>query len=434
MQPLSFFVVLTTCALCVVPLQAATEVETLLQQIPEPKSAALSDAALQQARGRVVAHPELAATWILLGDALAQKQRDTAEASWYAPAELAYQQALKLDPTRADAMTGLAWVWGGRHDFTQSVSWAKKAMEADPQNASAHGIVGDAALELGDLDRAFESYQRMMDLRPDLSSYSRGAWLVWLTGDAKKGRWLMEKAIAYGSPHAENTAWCRSRLALMLFHEGALLPAAQLVEKAVQAAPANVPLLLMQARIQAAQSQDEAALATYQKILRAGQHLEALIGLGDLHAARGRSAEAEAAYFAVESLHVENVKNNIHDHMIMARFYADHDRQIEAAQKLVLAHKESQNVYDLDALAWVALKAKDLPAARKLILKALNAHTPDAEIHFHAGLIAEALGDHRGAQSHLSKALQLNPHFHLLHAPIAAKKLTELSQRVAVKE
>ena len=83
-------------------------------------------------------------------------------------------------------MNGMAWVAGGRHVFDQSIEWANRALKIDPGNAPARGIIGDAALELGDYDRAFDEYQKMMDLRPDLSSWSRGAWLLWLTGNPSK--------------------------------------------------------------------------------------------------------------------------------------------------------------------------------------------------------------------------------------------------------
>ena len=66
------------------------------------------------------------------------------------------------------------------------------------------------------------SYQQMLDIRPDISSYSRGAHLLWLTGDKRKATWLMYKAILTGAPYAENTAWCQTQLALILFNSGAI--------------------------------------------------------------------------------------------------------------------------------------------------------------------------------------------------------------------
>ena len=46
-----------------------------------------------------------------------------------------------------------------------------------------YGLLGDAVLEQGSLDEAAIAYQCMVDLRPDLQSYSRVAHLRWLKGD-----------------------------------------------------------------------------------------------------------------------------------------------------------------------------------------------------------------------------------------------------------
>ena len=55
-----------------------------------------------------------------------------------------------------------------RHEFEKSIESARKALALAPTNAAAYGLLGDAALELGDYDLAAEHYQRMLDLRPDI--------------------------------------------------------------------------------------------------------------------------------------------------------------------------------------------------------------------------------------------------------------------------
>ena len=44
--------------------------------------------------------------------------------------------------------------------------------------------LGDAQTELGNYDKAAEAYQKMVNLRPDLSSYNRAAYFRFLYGDA----------------------------------------------------------------------------------------------------------------------------------------------------------------------------------------------------------------------------------------------------------
>src|SRR5262249_47661397 len=62
------------------------------------------------------------------------------------------------------------------------------------------GLLGDVLMEQGKLDNALAAYQRMLDLRPDLHSYARGAHLRWLKGDVEGAIELMSLASSAASP------------------------------------------------------------------------------------------------------------------------------------------------------------------------------------------------------------------------------------------
>ena len=411
------------------PAPAVPTAEQTLAKIPAPAGASATDQALGIALGKVREKPAEATGWVNLGDALAQEQRDTASEKFYDHAEAAYASALRLNPRSVDAMTGLAWVTGGRHLFDQSQDWANRALALDAENAAAHGLLGDAAVELGDYEAAYEHYQKMMDAKPDLSSWSRGAHLLWLTGDSKKAAWLMEKALKAGAPFAENTAWCRAKLALMLFQQGSLISAAQVLEPPLRAATKNTHVLLAAGRIAAAREDFPAAEKYFQTVLAEGPNHDALAALGDLRAAQGDPAAAEEFYVKVEALDAAQVAQAGHSHAGMARFYADHDRHLIEALRLAEARKLTRNVHEADTLAWVYYKSGDQPRAIEAIKRALSQHTQDAEIHFHAGMIAAKFGDRVSAQNHLQQALSLNPHFSLLQAPIAVATLAQLGSQ-----
>lgn len=378
--------------------------------------------------------PNHAKSWIEAGDALAQLQRESEHARYYDAAEAVYAEALRLAPVNVDALTGMAWVTGGRHQFDKSIDWGKQALAVDSQCIEAYGILGDAALELGDYDMAFENYQIMMDLRPDLSSWSRGAHLLWVTGEKGKALALMGKAIGAGAPFAENTAWCRIRMATMLFDDGALPAAEQNIRPLLEAGSKNSHLLLLAARIAAAKEDFSLAEKHYRTLLESGPNQQASAGLGDLMTVSGKAADAEAFYQTVESLHTTHVKDGVHDHGFMAKFLADHDRNLVEALRMAEEHKLTKNVQEADTLAWVYFKNGMLPQAIAAMKRALSQNTPDPEMHYHAGMIASAFGDVTAAKKHLEQALAMNPNFSLIQAPLAVKTLQSLDQRKSISQ
>jgi tetratricopeptide (TPR) repeat protein len=393
---------------------------------------AAADDAIARWTQRAAAAPDDREAWVSLGDAFMQKARESADASYYRRAEAAYQKALASGPSLGGAFVGLAWVHGALHDFEQSEEWARKALNMDPSSGAAHGLLGDAALERGDYEAALEHYQKMLDIRPDLASYSRAAQLLWVIGNTRKALWLMEKAGKAGAPYAENTAWVQSQLAQMLWSQGSLLAAEQTLEAALKAAPRNHHLLASMARVKSARGDYAAAIDHYQRAIAAVPRLETVVALGDVYAVTGQRGEADRQYALVETINRLNRANGVRDDLQMVKFYADHDRNLtQALEEGEAIFRTRKNVYAADTLAWCYYKAGRYEEARKLIRKALARRTPDAEILFHAGMIHAKLGDRAQAQKYLYQALSLNPQFHPVHAPTAAATLDALGGRPA---
>src|SRR5712692_5485988 len=326
----------------------------------------------------------------------------------------------------------MAWVQGALHEFEQSVEWATKALAVDPAYQPAHGLLGDAALEMGDYDLAFKHYQKMLDLRPDLSSYSRGAQVLWVTGNQRKAVFMMDKAVNAGGSYAENTAWARAQLALLLWSQGALLPAEQVLEAALKATPGNHHVLAATAKVRTARGDYAAAIDHYKRAIAVVPQFETVVALGDLYAVTGQKDEAEKQYALVETINRLNLAAGVRTDLQMAKFYADHDRNVaQAAQEAEAASRTRKTVYAFDTLAWSYYKAGRYEEARQAIRKALARRTPDAEILFHAGMIYARLGDRVTAQQFLYEALSMNPHFHPAHAATAAATMAQLGGRPA---
>jgi tetratricopeptide (TPR) repeat protein len=409
------------------PRTAAKTAQQILASIQTPPPNSPTHNAVVKALTQAGKLPNDPNTWTMLGDALAQYVRDTNNQGYYDQAKLTYGRALQLDPHNLGALTGLAWVEGGRHLFEQSVAWANKALEIDPDDPTAYGILGDAELELGDYDQALQHYQKMISLRPDLSSYSRSGYFLWLTGHRAKAIELMQRAIRAGAPFAENTAWCRAKLAMMLFDDGALVPAWQTLEPALNATNDNIHVLLAAGRIMTARHDYAAAIQYYRRAIALTPNIEALAAMGDIYALQGDKTKAEECYQQVETLHSANLSTGLHDHMQMARFYADHERNLIEALRMAEQFKLTRNVLQADALAWVYFKKGDLDNAAEAMNRALSHGSLDPSAYFHAGMIAAKRGDLTRARHYLATALGFNPEFSPLDAPLARKTLDNLT-------
>lgn len=128
----------------------------LLAAIPKPAGNSPADQAVNSAIEKTRRSPDDDKAWVNLGDVLMQRVRESADPAAYGHAERAYQKALSLEPKSAEAMVGLAWVHGGRHEFDKSITWAKRAIALDPQNHAAYGLLGEADVELGNYEAALQ--------------------------------------------------------------------------------------------------------------------------------------------------------------------------------------------------------------------------------------------------------------------------------------
>ncbi len=386
-----------------------------------------TDAAIKKASMSANASPKSERVWSDLGDAYMQKARETADASYYTRAEAAYRKALAIDEKSVTALAGMAWVNGGRHEFEASIDWAKKALAINPKLEAAYGLIGDAALEMGDYEGAFEQYQKMLDSRPDLASYGRSAHLLQVTGDTRRASWLLAKAIASGGPFAENTAWCRSQLALVYFSQGGYVPAQQVLDQGLKLAPNDFHLLAVQGRVKAAVKDYDGAIASYKKASEIAPQQDVVAALGDLYMLTGKTDDAKKQYALVESIARINEANGVRGDMLTARFYADHD--IHLTEALAMAEKEyktRKNVYAADNLAWCYYKNGNIDEARKYIRLALKQNTPEALFRFHKGMIYAKAGDRVVAQQALYEAMSINPQFDPMFAPVAMKTMEQL--------
>ena len=216
-----------------------------------------------------------------------QKARETGDPAYYGKAEGAIQEV-----ARRNADDPLALVLGGtlqlaRHDFAGALSSGERAVAVAPRSAAAYGVLGDAALELGQYERAVAAFQDMIDLRPDLASYSRVAYARELHGDLPGAMEAMQLAVNAGAPRTEGANWARVQLGHLYFLSGDLEGAERQYGQALQLLPDYVHALAGQGRVAAARGDLAGAIQRYTRALELTPLPEFAIALGDLYRATG---------------------------------------------------------------------------------------------------------------------------------------------------
>jgi tetratricopeptide (TPR) repeat protein len=381
-------------------------------------------------QSRLTAVPADWSSWATLGLAYVQQARVTADPTYYPKAEAVLNRSLRIHAHgNLPALTGLAALALARHDFSGALDLGRRAVALDDFNANAHGVMGDALVELGRYDEAFVQIQRMVDLRPDLSSYARVSYARELQGDVVGARRDMRLALDAAASFADR-AWALNQLGDLAFTVGDLRAAAGDYRKAMAADPSFVPAQAGVAKVAAAQGDVPGAIRSYRHIVEVYPLPQYVVDLGDLLTVSGDPAGAARQY---ELLRVEAQlfrANGVDMDLEVAQFDAEHVVRTDeglAAARAEFARRQSVTV--ADALAWALHAAGHDAEALGYANRSLSLGTRSALFLFHRGMIEKALGRMAAARRDLAAAIDLNPHFSILWGPRAARALASLGGR-----
>jgi tetratricopeptide (TPR) repeat protein len=399
--------------------------DTLLMPLAgESETQSPADRQLRAARALVRSRPSDAKGYNLLAAAYMQKAREADDFGVNSKAMEALDRSLRLAPDGYDALKLRAKLLLTFHRFEEGLEVARRVQSINPQDHDNYGAITDALVELGEYPAAVEAAQRMVDLRPETSSYARVSYLRWLHGDAAGAVEAMRVAAQAASPkEPERVAWCHVQLGDALMNTGKAAEAEREFDRALFVFPGYGAALDAKARARVRAGDLEGALEIYRREYEAEPSADTALALGDLYAKLGRAEEARKHYAAFETLEPENAAAENDMHHLVA-YWTDHDRNLDEA--LALARKERErrkDIYTCDTLAW-ALYKKGLHAeAKSASDEALRLGTRDPRLLYHAGMIAYALGERGRGAEYLRQALAINPSFDVLQADAARRTL-----------
>jgi tetratricopeptide (TPR) repeat protein len=359
-----------------------------------------------------------------LAAAYMQKVRETVDFGYLDRAERILNNVLVSDDGNYEALRMREVVELERHHFQNAADLAEAIIGLHPADPWSYGILGDASMEMGHYDRAAAAYGHMLALRPDQSSLNRASWYEFVAGRPQEAITLMKQAIESGARSPENTAWCLVDLGNLYFKTGDIDQASRSYEQAAQTFPGYHAAQAGLGRVRAARGRYAEAIAAYRKAQSSVPLPEYTAALEQLYILSNQPEEAhkqrDLIDFVDRMARLASEKTNRN----LSIVYADEGRNLDRALDLVQAEiKVRDDIYTHDALAWVLFQKKDYVHAEESARVALELGTPEPAFYYHAGRIAAALGKREEARKLFSRALELNPAFDVRAAQIAAGSL-----------
>ncbi len=388
-------------------------------------STTVGDREISAAQAALERFPSEPNSYDLLAAAYMQKSRETGDFGLNAKAEEALDRASKLAPDDYNTIKLRAKLLLTYHRFAEALQAAQQAQAINPRDHDVYGAMTDALVELGEYDKAVEAAQTMVDLRPDTASYSRISYLRALHGDTKGAIEAMRIAVEAANPgDLESVAWCRVHLGDELMNAGQLADAEREYDHALFIFPDYHLALAAKARARLAAGDTDGAVTYYKRAVERIPLPDYAGALGDIYTKLGRADDAKKQYALVEFVERTGAQGGTYSRQL-ALFWADHDMRLDDA--LAAAQRERAlrgDVYTCDALAWCLYRKGQFAEAKTAMAEALRLGTRDPRLLYHAGMIANALGDRRGGAKYLQQALSINASFDVLQADVAKKTLS----------
>ena len=360
-----------------------------------------------------------------LGLAYEQRWRETGDSSFLPLAAHALRNARALSANDPLTIQGLGSLALTRHEFGRALVLGRLAIRLAPYSSNPYGIEGDALLELGRYPQAFAAFQKMVDLKPNLSSYARVSYARELTGDLPGAITAMRMALDASVGDREGYAWSSVQLGKLYWMSGDGRTAARLYRGALEIFPGYVYALDALVPIEAARGHLRRAIALERRTVDAIPLPQFVGQLGDLYARAGQPRLAREQQATVRVIQRLLGVNGVKVDLETAIYRADHS--IDPAGTISLARKARAlrpSILGDDTLAWALARGGRCAEALGWSKRALRLGTLDSLFDFHRGSIEQCLGNAAAARTWFARALALNPNFSVRFAPVARRAVS----------
>ncbi len=334
---------------------------------------------------RLDEQPEDIVAAVMLSDALLRQARVTNRASLAMRAEAALTRVLREDAGNYAATQMMGAVYLSQHRFREAVAAAERARSMRPDDAVNFGIIGDGHLELGDYDRAFDAFDRMVQMKPGAAAYARVAYARELQGNVTGALEAMRLAVdATSAADREAVAWHRSQVGELLLQLGRVDEARREFALASEAFPGHPFAVAGAALVLEASGDLNGAVTLLGDLARRAPSPDVFARIGHLLERLGKDEEAEEAFDLAEVAW----RSDAPEPKNLARLLADRGRNVDEAVRIAeRASSDRDDIFTNDALAWAYYRAGRIDEARQAMSRALRTGSRDRDIRAHAAIL-----------------------------------------------
>ena len=324
----------------------------------------------------------------------ASKARLTADLGLYQLAQRQIDQALALDSRYGAGLRARAQLRFALHDFAGAITAAQAALDRDPRDDGARGILGDAQLELGRIAEATATYAAFAPASQGPAVDARLAHLALVTGHVDSAVQLAQQAYqeALANPE-DDIVFYAYQLGETARQAGNAALARRSFGAALAARPTDLGSLVGLAKVDASDGHPDSAIAGLRRAAAIAPQPETLALLGDLLELGGDGTAATAEYQTVRAIEaLGSTAGTVYDRQLLL-FELDHGGATDA----LLAHAQAAlaarpDATGHDVVAWALYRLGRFEEALVESRFALATGTRDARILAHAGAIELASG------------------------------------------
>jgi len=348
-----------------------------------------------------------------------QEARVTGNYAYYDVAAIKYiNDVLNLDSLDFTGLVFKSLIYMSQHHFADGLNVAHKAQQVNPYNAYVYGLLVDGNVEMGNYDTAVYYADKMVSVRPDLTSYSRVSYLREIFGDYAGAIKAMQMAVEAGGAGDEHTEWARYQLANLYQKTGNYKNADTIYRLSLSMRPDYAYALAGLAQIAMASKDYSKAINLYEKADSVVDDYSIKEELVDAYQQSGQQAKAN-----VLSKEVIN-ELNANAQAAMANQSLGHyaDRELayaylkindndKALQHAMMEYNRRPDNIDVnETVAWVYYCKGDYAKAVPYINVALRTHSKNPILLSRAALIYYKSGNAQLAKATIAKTSLQNPY------------------------